>query len=498
MTSLTVRNNQRFLQREIPFAGAEQWRQFAAEALAGGNRLVGLSPVDRAVPHRLLSIFVDRESSSIRVIGVEVHPDRLELPGLANEFPQLRYFESTLAEEYGYTFSGSTDLRPVRQPTPPQLLDLPRFSTQQDLEMHEVAVGPIHAGVIEPGHFRFHCHGETVYNLDIALGYQHRGVEKLMLGIQDVPPGVRSHRIALAESIAGDTVLGHTGAHCRAMESLAGMQVGLPAQASRCVGEELERIAMHLSGLSGIANDVGYALVASSYGRLRTLAINALAEWSGSRFGRGFYVHGGVRQVLTDDIRASIRRNLETIRHDIQVINGELFMSTGILLRFNELGVVSKDQAQRLGLTGPAARSAGIEIDTRVHFPYGAYRYFPISLLTLRTGDVAARTRIRALEIEDSLRMILDLLEHFPEGPIRGDMDAPEPSSAVISLVEGWRGEIVHTAFTSETGALQQYSILDPSCLNWAAMPLVMRGTAISDFPLCNKSFDLSYAGHDL
>lgn len=498
MTPLIVRNNQRFLQQDIPFTDVEQWRQYASDSLADGCRIVGLYPIDIAAPHRLLSVFVDRESSSIRLLGVEVPHGRLELPGLAETFPQMRYFESALVEEYGYTVSDTSGIRPVRKHTPARLLDLPAIPTHADMEMHAVAVGPIHAGVIEPGHFRFRCHGETVYNLDIALGYQHRGVEKLMLGMKDSPRDVRSHRIALAESIAGDTVLGHAGAHCRAMESLAGVQIGLPAQALRCVGEELERIAMHLSGLAGIANDVGFALVSSSYGRLRTLAINALAEWSGSRFGRGFYVYGGVRHTLNDNIRERIRRNLETIRHDIQVINDELFTSTGILLRYNEVGVVGRDDARRLGLTGPAGRSSGVELDTRVHFPYGAYRYFPVSLITLKTGDIAARTRIRTLEIDDSIRLILDLLGNFPEGPARQEMDPPAPLSGVITLVEGWRGEIAHAAFTDELGAPRQYRILDPSCINWTAMPVALQGTAISDFPLCNKSFDLSYAGHDL
>lgn len=492
MTPLIVHNNQRFLQQQIPFADDDQWHITAVELLTNGNGLVGLHPLDRMNPHRLLSVFVDRESSSIKLMGVEYHTDALEHRSLANEFPRMRYFESVLAEEYGYAISDSPAPEPVRKYSPQRGNGIRYIPGHDDMEMHEVSVGPIHAGIIEPGHFAFLCHGETVYHLKVELGYQHRGVEKLMLGMRE------QDRIALSESIAGDTVLGHAGAHCRAMESLANMQVGLPAQILRCVSEELERIAMHLSGLAGISNDVGYALVSSSYGRLRTLAINALAELTGSRFGRGFNVYGGVRFALTNDIRERIRHNLMTIRKDVQSINDQLFSSTGILIRFNELGVISAEEAQRLGLTGPAVRASGGELDTRVHFPYGAYRYFPIALLTLKTGDVAARTRIRTLEIEDSLRMVLDMLENFPDGPIRGETEALEPSSGVITLVEGWRGEIVHAAFTTEQRTLQQYSILDPSCINWTAMPVAMRGTAISDFPLCNKSFDLSYAGHDL
>ena len=159
---------------------------------------------------------------------------------------------------------------------------------------------------------------------------------------------------------------------------------------------------------------------------------------------------------------------------------------------------MGKDDAARLGITGLAARSSGQELDTRVHFPYGAYRYYPSALFTLKTGDVAARTRVRALEIEDSLRLVLELLDTLPGGPILAEMGMPAPRSGVIALVEGWRGEIVHAAFTSAEQTLQQYCIHDPSCVNWAALPVAMRGNGISDFPLCNKSFDLSYAGRDL
>ena len=492
MTPLRVRNGQSFLLRDIPFCGTDAWRQSAADAMTEGCRLVGLYPLDKNNPRRLVSVFADSASSIIRIYGAESDSDAMNLPSLASEFPQTQYFESALAEEYGYRISDNASLRPVRKLSPPGSPARAHLLAQSGIEMHEVAVGPIHAGIIEPGHFAFQCHGETVYNLEVELGYQHRGIEKLILEAHD------HQRIPLSESIAGDTVIGHAGAHCMAMESLANAQLSLHAQVLRCVCEELERIAMHLAGLSGIANDVGFALVSSSYGRLRTLAINSLADLTGSRFGRGLHVYGGVRFALTDEIHGNIRHNLMNIRDDVQIIDAHMFSSAGILTRFNEVGIVSGEEAVLLGITGPAARASGRELDTRLHFPYGAYRYYPVSLFTLNTGDVAARIRLRTLELEDSIRAILDMFDTLPGGPIRGEMDKPAPDSGVVVLVEGWRGEIVHAAFTTGERELRQYRIHDPSCINWTALPLALRGTAISDFPLCNKSFDLSYAGHDL
>jgi len=359
-------------------------------------------------------------------------------------------------------------------------------------EVHEVAVGPIHAGVIEPGHFRFQCHGELVYNLEINLGYQHRGVEDLLL--QSTP----NQRIILSESIAGDTVIGNTYAHCSAVESLSDIQIGFRAQVIRSIAEELERIAMHLSGLGGIANDIGFALVASSYGRLRTDVINSLAFIFGSRFGRGLFVYGGVRFDLTDKNLSKIISNLQVVKNDISSINEYLFSSIGALTRFESSGTVSNSLAQQIGLVGLAARSCEIEEDTRVHFPYGAYRYNPISLITLSSGDVFARARLRALEIDESLRFIFDQLENLPAGEIKNTVQNTAANKGVVSIVEGWRGEIVHTLLTNENGNLSLYKIKDPSFNNWYGLSLALRKTGISDFPLCNKSFDLSYAGHDL
>ena len=492
MISLQVQNNQRFNVEEIQFLTQSDFYDSVLEGLSNGYRMIGLFPVNKNVKHKIVSLLVDPSSSSIHIIGGELSRDKLEFNSFVNQFPQTNYYECELAENYGYKVVDHPWLRPVREQNT-ILGNVPyQFYKLEGDEVHEVAVGPIHAGVIEPGHFRFQCHGELVYHLEINLGYQHRGVETMMLNAN------QQQKIILSESIAGDTVIGHTYAHCSVIESLSDTQISLRAQVIRSLVEELERIGMHLSGLGGVANDVGLAIVASSYGRLRTLVINSLALLCGSRFGRGLLIYGGVRFDFDDSIINQLMSNLEIVKKDVNAINNFLFSSTGALTRFENTGIVKNDIAQEIGLVGISGRASGIETDTRINFPYGAYRYFPVSLITLPTGDVFARARLRALEIDESLHFIYEQFQNIPEGEIKSNCGNVEPNAGTISIVEGWRGEIVHTVFTDESGKMNHYKIKDPSFNNWYGLSLALRKTAISDFPLCNKSFDLSYAGHDL
>ena len=492
MSSLQIQNNQCFRLDEIIFSDKNDFLNTVSEHLSGGFRMIGLFPPDKRNPAKIIAVLANAGSSELCIAGGAFPGDKLEFESLAALFPQTNYFECELAENYGYTPLNHPWLRPVRKQNVIAGGKPYQFYKLEGDEVHEVAVGPIHAGVIEPGHFRFQCHGELVYNLEINLGYQHRGVEALFTEADS------GRRIMLAESIAGDTVIGHACAHCNVIESLSNTQISFRAQVIRSIAEELERVAMHLSGLGGAANDIGLAIAASSYGRLRTLVINSLADLCGSRFGRGLFVYGGVRFDFDSENISHIIKKLNTVRNDVKVINDFLFSSTGALVRFEKTGAVSTDSAVKIGLVGLAARSCGIELDARINYPYGAYRYFPVSQITLSAGDVFARTRLRALEIDESLRYIFEQLENLPGGEIKSAVGEPEPGAGVVSITEGWRGEIVHIAFTDAQGGIAQYKIKDPSFNNWHGLSLALRKTEISDFPLCNKSFDLSYAGHDL
>ncbi|NCS89947.1 MAG: hydrogenase [Ignavibacteria bacterium] len=499
MMSLKVQNNQLFHIDEISFHNKNTFHENVFEALSKDFRMIGLFPIDAKIPHRIIALLADLHTSFIHIVGGEFPKEQLEFESFANDYPHTNYFECELAENNGFAILDHPWLRPVRKQNVINGDEKYNFYKLEGDEVHEVAVGPIHAGIIEPGHFRFQCHGELVYHLEINLGYQHRGVEKEMLNAKP------AQRIILSESIAGDTVIGHTYAHCSAIESLANISTSLRAQVIRSIAEEIERVAMHLSGLGGVANDIGLAIVSASYGRLRTLMINSLAALCGSRSGRGLFVYGGVRYDFNEETIKKIIANLEVVKKDVTEINNFLFSSTGALTRFDGTGKVKKDVAKQVGMVGIAARACGIEIDARINTPYGAYRYFPVSLITLPTGDVFARARLRALEIDESLHFIFEQIKNLPEGKLcehtlSGKVESviTEPNSGVISIVEGWRGEVIHASFTDANGKIVQYKIKDPSFNNWYGLSLALRETAISDFPLCNKSFDLSYAGHDL
>lgn len=492
MTPLQVQNGQLISLSEIEYLNVNDWTEVVYRGLSAGYRMIGLFPIDNNNPHKIIAQFADALSSSLHIIACEFPKTELEFESFATRFPQTNYFECELAENYGYTIKNHPWMRPVRKQSVINGNQHYEFYKLKGDEVHEVAVGPIHAGVIEPGHFRFQCHGELVYNLEINLGYQHRGIEEMMLKAN------QNQKIILAESITGDTVIGHTNAHCMAVEGLSRTSITLRAQIIRTIAEELERVAMHLASLGGVANDIGFAIISSSYGRLRTLVINSLASICGSRFGRGLSVYGGVRFDLNDENIQEITTKLMKVQHDVDIINSYLLSSSGAITRFDGTGFVSKEFAQSVGLVGMIARSCGIESDTRVQYPYGAYHYFPISEISLPTGDVFARVRLRTLEIRESIRFILEQLGNLPSENIKNELQELIPNSMIISMVEGWRGEIVHTAVTNGKGEISQYKIKDPSFNNWYGLSLALHKTAISDFPLCNKSFDLSYSGHDL
>jgi Ni,Fe-hydrogenase III large subunit len=367
----------------------------------------------------------------------------------------------------------------------------PFFAVEGE-EVHEVAVGPVHAGIIEPGHFRFQCHGEKVFHLEIVLGYQHRGVEALLRG------GPDRRSLALAESIAGDTAVGHGLAYVKAVEALSGKSPAARAMAFRGIGLELERVANHVGDLGALAGDVGFLPTASYCGALRADFLNALADICGNRFGRSLLVPGGVKADLgAEEARALAAR----VRASWQRVKGAttlLFESPSVRARFEGTGTVSRETALELGLVGPAARASGVDRDVRKDHAFGIYRFVHVPVTTADSGDVLARALVRSLEAERSVEFVVSQLENLPEGEARGATGPLAPDSVTVSLVEGWRGEIAHVALTDARGRFDRYKVKDPSFHNWFGLAMALRDGQISDFPLCNKSFNLSYAGHDL
>ena len=493
---------------EIPVVDVSQFRL----AVIGDVEQGGLISALFGVPQdsggiRLYGVISLRDSSEISVVATDVD-DRY--PSLTADCSQAHMFEREIAEQWGVIPEGHPWLKPVRfhasyrpghdawsrSPNEPILPCVQPKGTSfyrvEGEEIHEVAVGPVHAGVIEPGHFRFQCHGETVFNLEIALGYQHRGIEKALW------KGPDKKTIHLIECLAGDTSVGHSTAYCQAIETLSGASVPLKAQALRGVGLELERMANHTGDLGALAGDIGYLPTMSYCGRIRGDFLNSTAALCGNRFGRSLVKPGGVTWDADAELAQQVIDRVKPAVRDVIGATDLLWDSRSVESRFDGTGTVSRADAEALGLVGMAARASGIERDARHDFPTGIYRFSFIPISTRSTGDVYARALIRTLEVQRSAQFVIGQLEHLPDGPIKTTIGPLKANSFAVSLVEGWRGEICHVALTNSEGSFAHYKVVDPSFHNWNGLAMSLRDQQISDFPLCNKSFNLSYCGHDL
>lgn len=470
----------------IPIIGVGDWRCFVINSC---KKLNG----------RIVSIFGNQTKSGVvRVFAVIGIDSKNELwissadikdasyLAITPDLTEAHLFERELYEYFGIVPEKHPWLKPVRKSK-----NYNYYSVRGE-SVHEVAVGPVHAGVIEPGHFRFQCHGEEVFNLEIHLGYEHRGVEELML--KSSP----TKRMILAESIAGDSVIAHGLAYCHVIEALANREVPQRARMMRAVALELERIANHVGDLGAIANDVGYLPAASYLGVLKAIFLNMLMELCGNRLGRSLVLPGGVKCDLTAAMTEVFK---EKISGTVKMINENLdliFSTPSILARLEHTGVVTSETAREIGLVGVAARASNLQRDVRSDHPSGTYRFRKILAAKAASGDVYARARVRAIEIKRSTEFILELLNLIPTDKFFSPCETLNKSSIVISMVEGWRGETVHVAMTDEDGKISNYKIIDPSFHNWTGLEMALRNGQISDFPLCNKSFNLSYAGYDL
>ena len=446
---------------------------------------------------KLFAVVLDPAERCFKVAATAVGKT---YPALTNDIPSLHWFEREIFEQSNIVPENHPWLKPIRfeNSEKPGVTD---YFTMQGNAVHEVAVGPVHAGVIEPGHFRFQCMGEDVYSLEIELGYQHRGVEKMLV---ESPAKLRNH---LIETTAGDSSTAYALAYDGVIASLAETPrapLTERAQILRTLALELERIANHVGDIGALAGDVAFLTTSAYCGRIRGDFLNMTALLCGNRFGRNYITYDGVEFDLANNKLAALRDWFERTVEDFK--NAWLLMADdpGSLDRFEGTGHVPQSVMRDIGAVGVAARASGVDMDVRRDLSnIGVYDKLVWKSALKHSGDVIARAKTRRWEIRESIRMVRALLTWLESSnsSASNNSEAPEKFKAghlAVSAVEAWRGEVVCAAITGNDGRIERFKLVDPSFHNWFALALALRGEQISNFPICNKSFNLSYCGHDL
>ncbi len=357
--------------------------------------------------------------------------------------------------------------------------------------VHEVAVGPVHAGIIEPGHFRFSVVGEKVLRLEQRFGYVHKGIERRFteLGVFE------AHR--LAGRVSGDTTVAYAWAYCQALEGLAQVNVPPRAQWLRALSLELERIQNHLGDLGALGNDAGFAFGLAQFSRLKEQLLRTMHTTLDRRYLFDAVVPGGVAIDLSEQDAPGLVACLDATAAAVRGLRAIYEDHAGLRDRFAGAGIVTPELARRLGLTGLAGRASAQPFDLRVDSPWAPYHVLTPRRVERVDGDVAARVAVRFEEIEESCRLVRALLSELPGGPCRVAFEAPAAGFAV-GLIEGWRGPVLVALETAPDGRIHRCHLHDPSSQNWPVLEHAVLGNIVPDFPLINKSFNLSYSGHDL
>jgi len=469
-----------------------------------------LSDRDEEVTGRLVSIFANR------IGGRLVLHYLVDLPGPGYQdfeyvvsgpvrsmtplTPAASWHEREVHEQYGVEFTGHPALDPLLRHSSPENGDLrsdratghvgvSHFLRVQGEGVCEVPVGPVHAGIIEPGHFRFSVVGDTVLHLQLQLFYTHKGTEKVF---ETLPA---NQAVSLAESVSGDNCLAHAVAYCQALEEIQRLEIPPKAAAIRLIGLEIERLVCHIGDFGALCGDVGFSVPAAYCARLKEDLLQASVKAMGTRCWRGIAVAGGVRQEITVAGAQELRQRIRTAAEDFFGIADQALNTPSLEDRFEGAGILAQKAATDLGVVGPVARACGIALDVRRDHPYGAYKQSNFDVPTWHYGDVMSRARIRVMEANSSLQMILDHLASLPEGSSRTPISSHASGSA-FSTVESPRGELLYW-LQLEDGRIQRCHVRSPSFRNWPALPFAVAGNIIADFPLINKSFNLSYSGCD-
>lgn len=487
----------------------EELPQAARHWLASPGRRFGHLMARKIEAQRLAIevLLLDTGTGGGLILSAPLPEHKAKYPSLTLTIPAAHWAERAAGDFFGVQAIGHPRWKSLILHTDAWPADLTPLSFQNSGQrkpyvftevagegVHEIPVGPIHAGIIEPGHFRFSCVGETISNLEIRLGYQHRGIELRLCEL----PWDRARYTA--ESASTDTAIGNALAHAIALEQL--LQIAPPerAQMLRTIALELERLANHIGDLGGLSADISYSPGSAQFPPLRAKVLGLGELLTGTRLQRYYIKPGGVTRDLDDQRRASFGCELSNVKKRVQELLPLVFDNPAVVERFEGIGRLRASLAQDFGIVGPAARASGSTYDARQAFPHGVYPAYAPPPARCVAGDVLARAQIRADEIQTSLDVIALLLDELSAGPVdvpcgRSDF----ASDAVgIGIVEAWRGELIHWVTTDASGRISRYAIKDPSFNNWTGLAIAVRGNLVADFPVCNKSFNLSYSGNDL
>ncbi len=487
---------------------SDEWCAAALAVRDSGGRLLALWVAQNAV----CAAYVVLEG----VVWLELPLDAQAgcYPDLASVFPGAGRMQRAAADLSGIHAEGAHDTRPwlnhgawpsdhhplraatgEAQPFPDaQLLDYPFVRVEGD-GVHEIAVGPVHAGVIEPGHFRFSVVGEKVLRLEQRLGYTHKGIEQRFTQLA----ALDAHR--LAGRVSGDSTVAYAWAYCMALESAAGCVIPARARWLRALMLERERVANHLGDLGALGNDAAFAFGLAQFSRLREDWLRLSQQAFGHRLMMDCVVPGGVACDVKRSLREAMMLQCDELQREVLTLRTIYDEHAGLQDRFMTTGRVSPELAARLGLTGLAGRASGQAWDLRCDHAFAPYDELQVRMATHRNGDVAARVTLRFEELFESLRLIRSIVVDLPAGEWVAQLTLPEQATRGAGWVEGWRGEVF--VALNLAGAEQQHAILrchchDPSWQNWPVLEHAVIGNIVPDFPLINKSFNLSYSGQDL
>ena len=490
----------------------DTWSSAARIVAEQGGRLVSMWGVDRgptgegAAACAAYAVFEG-------LVWLELAVDAVapSFPDLSASFACAVRMQRTMADLSGLRAEGGRDPRPwldhgmwaagqmpLQHGTDPRSTssgtlpaDYPFVRVEGD-GVHEIAVGPVHAGIIEPGHFRFSVVGEKVLRLEEHLGYVHKGIERRFTEMAPLD----AYR--LAGRVSGDSTVAYAWAYCMALESAWRCEIPDRANWLRALMLERERVANHLGDLGALGNDAALSFGLAQFSRLREDWQRLSREAFGHRFMMDAIVPGGVATDLLLPMRDRLRRQCDTIERDVRALRVVYDEHAGLQDRFLTTGRVTPQLAAQLGLTGLAGRASGQAFDLRCDHAWSPYDRFEVVMSTHRNGDVAARVSVRFDEVFESLRLIRALCSGVPQGDTRIDLQAPGHAASGAGWVEGWRGEVLVALEMAADGGIVRCHCHDPSWQNWPVLEHAVIGNIVPDFPLINKSFNLSYSGHDL